>query len=280
MEERWPDYACFPANGADFERYVGTLLEDCGYKVELTPPNNDYGVDLLLEKGPNVRIAVQVKFYNHSSLGNSPIQEVTAGLKHWNAREGWVITNGRFSQNAKELAKSNAIRLIDNEELNALIANVRDGHLSHTDFSGLDKFIMPHSDSLCNKESPSTSNNPRRNRRKLHTESADNADRLNSEQVSSTTYNKSDVKIRWGCSTGFVEKQIALGMPMKKLPNGRWSIKESDLLLWESHMNDLHQKEERSQQIIGLIIAIAIIASLLIVYFLFDLPLPFDFFSG
>ena len=33
MEHRWSDYALPPTNGADFARYVGTVLEDLGYGV-------------------------------------------------------------------------------------------------------------------------------------------------------------------------------------------------------------------------------------------------------
>lgn len=163
MEKRWSDYACFPANGKDFELYVGTLFEDCGYKVRLTPATNDYGVDLLLEKEPDNLIAVQTKFYNHSSLGNSPIQEVVAGMKHWNASAGWVVTNGRFSKNAKALAESNCIRLIDNDDLNALIATARSKEThQHNDLSGIDRLVMPIPESACriDEHASSTTNDP------------------------------------------------------------------------------------------------------------------------
>lgn len=122
MDAKWDDYTHFPASGEEFERYVGTVFDDLGYKVYLTPRRNDYGVDLLLEEPKTeMRIAVQTKFYNKSSLGNTPIQEVLAGLPLYKAQVGWVVTNGRFTDNAKNLAKANGVRLIDNDGLNDLI---------------------------------------------------------------------------------------------------------------------------------------------------------------
>lgn len=122
MNAKWDSYTHFPASGEEFERYVGTIFDDLGYKVFLTPRRNDYGVDLLLEEPTTKkRIAVQTKFYNKSSLGNAPVQEVLAGLPLYKAQVGWVITNGRFTENASNLAKANGVRLIDNDGLNELI---------------------------------------------------------------------------------------------------------------------------------------------------------------
>ena len=126
MDAKWDSYTHFPASGEEFERYVGTVFDDLGYKVYLTPKRNDYGVDLVLEEPKTeMRIAVQTKFYSKSSLGNTPIQEVLAGLSLYKAQVGWVVTNGRFSDNAINLAKANSVRLIDNDGLNELIDQAR-----------------------------------------------------------------------------------------------------------------------------------------------------------
>lgn len=67
MDAKWDSYTHFPASGEEFERYVGTVFDDLGYKVYLTPKRNDYGVDLVLEEPKTeMRIAVQTKFYSKS----------------------------------------------------------------------------------------------------------------------------------------------------------------------------------------------------------------------
>lgn len=127
MDTKWDSYTHFPASGEEFERYVATVFDDLGYKVYLTPEKNDYGVDLLLEEPKSqTRIAVQTKFYNRATLGNAPIQEVLAGLSLYKAQVGWVVTNGRFSENATKLAKANGVRLIDNDGLNELIDQAKE----------------------------------------------------------------------------------------------------------------------------------------------------------
>lgn len=122
MFERWPTYKNLPANGQEFEKYVGTIFFDLGYIVETTPRTNDYGADLILTEPPTgIRIAVQTKFYNRGSINNAPIQEVVGSLKHYNATAAWVVTNAKdFTDNAKTLAAENDITLIANDYLNQL----------------------------------------------------------------------------------------------------------------------------------------------------------------
>lgn len=77
------------------------------------------------------------------------------------------------------------------------------------------------------------------------------------------TYNMQDLMIRWNCSRGFVGKQISRGLPMKKLSNGRWSIKENDLINWERFLEDERKKARRNSTIatiVGVLITIIVIA--------------------
>jgi Predicted endonuclease distantly related to archaeal Holliday junction resolvase and Mrr-like restriction enzymes len=257
MDVRWDSYSRFPGSGKEFERYIGTLFEDLGYEVELTPATNDYGVDLLLnDPSTKERIAVQAKFYNHSALGNSPIQEVIAGLAFYKTDKAWVVTNGRFSANAINLAKANGVRLIDNNELNRLIEQVqgklREGYVfdREVDFSGFDTFADP---SLLAIEH--STGNPRKKNTPIK---VNNSPRI-TQIVEEPTYNKNDVKVRWGCSIGFIDKQIHRGMPMIKLPNGRWSINESELLSWEARMQNENIQKRRLGTIQVTIMAIGVI---------------------
>ncbi|MGH9846235.1 MAG: restriction endonuclease, partial [Blastocatellia bacterium] len=47
-------------SGEQFERYVNELLKAQGYRTEMTPARNDYGVDIVAERG-GVSYAVQCK---------------------------------------------------------------------------------------------------------------------------------------------------------------------------------------------------------------------------
>ena len=52
-------------DGNSFEDYCAELLADNGFtEVRLTPQSNDFGVDIIAEKG-GVSYAFQCKYYNH-----------------------------------------------------------------------------------------------------------------------------------------------------------------------------------------------------------------------
>ena len=108
------------ADGWSFERYTAELLRKCGYdKAEVTSGSNDYGVDVIAEKG-GVRFAIQCKCYSNK-LNNKPVQEVLAGMSHYNAHVGVVITNNYFTANAIQLAKDNNVLLWDRDKLAEMI---------------------------------------------------------------------------------------------------------------------------------------------------------------
>lgn len=232
MSERWPDYAHFPATGVEFERYVATLFSDLGYSVLQTPATNDFGADIILtDPATQRRIAVQAKFYNHTSLGNTPIQEVIASLPHWNADAGWVVTNGRFSKNAQNLARENDVNLIDNDKLNGLIAQAR----SRTGGA------RPHIEEILDNKSCAA------------TQPAQ------SKAPKEKTYNMQDVMIRWDCSRTVVTKEIRRGMPMRKMSNGRWSITDRDLRAWENLLA-AELEQERRQKVIAAVVIVLLFA--------------------
>jgi HJR/Mrr/RecB family endonuclease len=50
-------------------------------------------------------------------VGNAAVQATFAGMAHYGADEGWIITTSTFTKSAWELAKSTSVRLIDGKEL-------------------------------------------------------------------------------------------------------------------------------------------------------------------
>lgn len=107
--------------GWKFEEYIAKLLKKYGYKTTVTSRSGDYGVDVIAVDPNKVRYAIQCKCYSNK-LGNSPIQEVVAGMKKYNCQVGVVATNNYFTENAKELARVNDVKLWDRNTLKEMIA--------------------------------------------------------------------------------------------------------------------------------------------------------------
>lgn len=102
--------------GHDFEYWCASLLKKIGFtNVEVTQGSGDQGVDVLAEKD-GIRYAIQCKCYS-SDLGNSPVQEVSAGkmMPQYHCQVGAVITNRHFTKGAKDLADATGTLLWDRD---------------------------------------------------------------------------------------------------------------------------------------------------------------------
>jgi len=99
--------------GVRFEIIVAEYHKRRGYKAELTPHSHDYGADIILFSNQK-KIVVQTKYLFDGKVSIGAVQEISGAIKHFNADEGWVITNATFTKNAIELANSNKILLIEN----------------------------------------------------------------------------------------------------------------------------------------------------------------------
>lgn len=105
--------------GVDFERYVADKLRARGYHdVRFTPATGDYGVDILATKHGRV-YAFQCKCYT-GSVGVSAVQEVYSGSRKYHADRAVVITNSKYTPNAKTLAHDLGVSLWDLEVLNSI----------------------------------------------------------------------------------------------------------------------------------------------------------------
>lgn len=102
-------------SGRMFEEFLQALLKAKGYYVQLTPESGDYGADLILStKGK--KIIVQAKRYK-KNVGVKAVQEIATAKSHYKSDECWVITNSFFTEQAKKLASSNKVRLVDRKQL-------------------------------------------------------------------------------------------------------------------------------------------------------------------
>lgn len=98
-------------NGLEFENYLHYVFLNLGYKVESTPYSVDFGADLIITKD-NIKTVVQAKRHNNP-VGVSGIQEILGAKGYYDANEALVVTNNRFTANARKLAKKNNVKLWD-----------------------------------------------------------------------------------------------------------------------------------------------------------------------
>ena len=104
-------------NGYEFEKYVAKLYEKLGYRIEqITKKSGDQGADVVAYNG-NEKYVIQAKFYNHSSVGNSAVQEIAAAIGMYKADKGIVVTNSTYTPQAIQLAKANNIELVDGKKI-------------------------------------------------------------------------------------------------------------------------------------------------------------------
>lgn len=102
-------------SGKEFEQFLKLRYEARGYKVRRTPYQNDFGADLVMERGGR-RVVVQAKRWK-KNVGIKAVQEIVAAKGHYRAQDAWVVTNSQFTKAAKELALSNGVRLVDRAQL-------------------------------------------------------------------------------------------------------------------------------------------------------------------
>ena len=106
------------ATGVDFERYCKKILEEAGWVVEDTPISGDQGVDLIASI-EDLRVCIQCKCFA-KPVGNKAVQEVVAGMIHWNGTHAVVVGKSGFTKSAQNLAGSNNVILTSDSELENL----------------------------------------------------------------------------------------------------------------------------------------------------------------
>jgi len=104
--------------GIEYEYFCKQILMRLNFDVTITKASGDQGVDLIASK-EGIRVCIQCKRYA-SPVGNSAVQEVTAGKIHWKGTHAVVVTNAGFTRSAQALARSTGVLLMSHEELEDL----------------------------------------------------------------------------------------------------------------------------------------------------------------
>ncbi len=111
----------------DFERLVADLFRRHGYRVDEVGGQSDGGVDLVLHGGgdPAAEHLVQCKRYQSWSVGEPEIRDFFGVMAARRTRcEGIFVTCGRYTEPAQKFAAGKPIRLIDGDQLIALLQSV------------------------------------------------------------------------------------------------------------------------------------------------------------
>jgi len=113
-------------NGLEFEDFLKQLFEILGYTVIRTKASGDQGADLILTLN-NIKTAVQAKRYS-GKVSNKAIQEVVASKKHYKCENAMVVTTGKFTKSAVQLAISNEVELWDIKKLSKIISDINNSN--------------------------------------------------------------------------------------------------------------------------------------------------------
>ena len=109
-------------NGNEFEKFVGQLLEICGFSnVIITGKAGDQGGDIIATKD-DTKYVIQAKRYAvNRRVNNKAVQEVVAALPIYNGNMGIVITNSYFQPSAMELANAHNVELWDRNKVSEML---------------------------------------------------------------------------------------------------------------------------------------------------------------
>ncbi len=108
-------------SGTEFENLLVRLYETMEYIVEHPGGTGDQGADLILTKNGQ-RILIQAKCYNNErGVGNDSVQQALAAKNYYNCDKAIVIGIPYFTIEARQLAKTAEIELIDKKELQGLL---------------------------------------------------------------------------------------------------------------------------------------------------------------
>ncbi|NLY59840.1 MAG: restriction endonuclease, partial [Gammaproteobacteria bacterium] len=108
-----------------FEQLVGETFRRQGYRITETGGNGpDGGVDLILRKDGEKHL-VQCKHWRSLKVGVAVIREFFGAMAVEGAAGGFVVTSGRFTQEAQNFASGRNIQLIDGSVLKQWIVQYK-----------------------------------------------------------------------------------------------------------------------------------------------------------
>jgi restriction system protein len=109
----------------EFEQLVGEAFRLEGYRVtENGGAGPDGGIDLAMTKG-NETFLVQCKQWKAFKVGVDVVRELYGVMAAKGATGGFVVTSGRFTDDAKAFADGRNVQLVDGPKLFAMIKQAK-----------------------------------------------------------------------------------------------------------------------------------------------------------
>ena len=121
-------------NERKFEKLVELILKRLGATTTLTPRAQDKGDDVVGSfKHLGLTLVAQVKYHTDPNweTDKDAVQQVVHGIEKHQADVGWVVTCGRFSENAKQAVTAKPIRLIEGDELAKMVVAFGVEHIQY-----------------------------------------------------------------------------------------------------------------------------------------------------
>lgn len=102
-----------------FEDLCQKFYEAKGIRCETTPLGPDGGIDIRIYQDDSGKATsvVQCKAWGARYVGVQPVRELLGVMTHEKIEKAFFMTSGRFSEDAKDVAKGNRITLIDGQML-------------------------------------------------------------------------------------------------------------------------------------------------------------------
>lgn len=120
----------------EFEMLVGEAYALQGYRVTETGGGGaDGGIDLVLAKGGE-KFFVQCKQWKAFRVGVDVVRELYGVMAAKGATGGFVVTSGRFTEDAKAFADGRNVQLVDGTKLFAMIKQVKQSQAAKQSATG------------------------------------------------------------------------------------------------------------------------------------------------
>lgn len=112
-------------DGYEFEDLVADLYRKMGFKVEVSSRSDDAGIDLVARRVSDVgedQVIIQCKHYLDSQVGVGLVRDFLGAWKDQaRANRAILVTSGKFSEKAVDLARRQRIDLVDGVYLGQLL---------------------------------------------------------------------------------------------------------------------------------------------------------------